>query len=141
MTENLQVEALNSQASTGRSLPCRIGCWTLVVVWFLLLLLPCFCIALAINQEIVIPTGSVPGQHIRIWLIMEEDGRGLGVSSASAISDGENVVCVQTQTSFILWAGHAEPVQSCECYERASADDPWSLTSVESAQCGTTVQE
>lgn len=141
MTENLQAEGGDAQAQKQRSLPRRMGCWALVIAWFLLMLLPCFCIALAINQEIVIPTGSVPGQHIRIWLIMEEDGRGVGISSASLVNSSENAVCVQTQTRFVLWAGRAEPVQSCECYQRASTADAWSLVSIEAAQCGIADQE
>ncbi|MBE2184068.1 MAG: hypothetical protein IAE89_11625 [Anaerolineae bacterium] len=136
MNENIQAENADVPAAPPqRSRLRRVGCWVLVVIWFLVLLLPCFFFALAINQEIVIPTGSVPGQNIRIWLIMETHARGLGVSSAAAFSETENAACLQTQTNFLLWSGSAEPVQSCECYQRDSADEVWSLVSIEAAQC------
>lgn len=113
----------------------RAGCTVLVVLWFLLLLTPCFCITLATQGEIIIPQGSAPGQVIRIWLIMEADERGVGVSSTSVQQANENALCVETDTRFILWSGSAEPSASCECYEREDPDQQWSLLSVSNDTC------
>lgn len=113
----------------------RAGCPVLVILWFLLLLAPCLCIVLATQGEIVIPQGSAPGQAIRIWLIMEADQRGLGLSSTSVQQVDENALCVESDIRFLLWSGSAESSSSCECYERASAEQQWSLLSVSNDAC------
>ncbi len=113
----------------------RTGCAALVALWFLLLLTPCFCLVLATQGEIAIPQGGAPGQMMRIWLIMDADQRGLGVSSTTARQPAENAVCVESNTRFILWTGSADPAVSCECYERDSAEAEWSLISVANVSC------
>lgn len=113
----------------------RIGCTIALVLWFALLLLPCFLIVMATQGEITIAQGELPGQQLRVWLIMEAEQRGLGVSSATVYRDGDNGVCVQTDTRFWLWQGAAEPVSYCECYERATAESVWSPTVTESGLC------
>lgn len=118
----------------------RGGCAVLLVLWFLILLLPCFCLALATQGEIVIPQGGAPGQVIRVWTIMEADQRGLGVSSTSAQEQNANALCVETITHYLLWMGSEVPSTSCECYERASANAPWSTTSVSNQACGAAVE-
>jgi hypothetical protein len=132
-----QVNEVNGtlQARRPRSPLRRAGCTVLLILWFLLLLAPCFCIVLATQGEIVIPQGSAPGQAIRIWLIMEADQRGLGVASSSVMQEQENTLCVESNTRFLLWSGSAEPISSCECYERARADEQWSLLSVSNEAC------
>jgi hypothetical protein len=107
----------------------------LLVLWFLVLMIPCFCAVLAINQEFVIPTGSLPDQHVRIWLIMEAQSRGIGISSGSVASQEDLRVCVTTSNSFVMWAGRGEAVSFCECFERDAQSDPWSLASVDSMAC------
>lgn len=99
----------------------RLGCIILLVIWFAVLLSPCLLIVLATQQEIVVSTGGAPGQQARLWLISEIDARGLAFSSASVSEQGESAICVQTDVRFFLWAGSAEPVSYCECYERDSA--------------------
>ena len=99
----------------------RLGCIIALVIWFAVLLSPCFLIVLATQQEIVVSTGSAPGQQTRLWLISEIDARGLALSSASVREQDESAICVQTDVRFFLWAGTAAPVSYCECYERDSA--------------------
>jgi hypothetical protein len=106
-----------------------------LVIWFMLLLLPCVLFTLAINQEIVIPTGDLPGQQFRVWLVMEPTQRGLGYSFASVAQRSENSACLTTNNGFLLWQGRGEPASYCECYERASAAEPWALASMEMAAC------
>ena len=112
----------------------RIGCTIALILWFALLLLPCFLIVLATQGEIAIAQGELPGQQLRVWLIMEADQRGLGMSSATAYRE-DDAACVQTDTRFWLWQGAAEPVSYCECYERAATDSVWSPTVTESGLC------
>ncbi len=113
----------------------RVGCGILLVIWFLVLLLPCGLIVLAVQQEIVIPTGGAPGQQTRFWLISEPTERGFGISTAAVTPTGDNAICVQTDVRFVLWAGQADPLSYCECYERANADEAWSLLSSSSVAC------
>lgn len=104
----------------------RVGCGLILVVWFLLLLTPCALIYLATQGEITIPTGSVPGQEVRLWLMTEDRNRGIGVSSAAVIGgNGTTDICLQTDVRYLLWAGRGENASYCECYARASADAAW----------------
>ncbi|MEP7290399.1 MAG: hypothetical protein ABI835_01395 [Chloroflexota bacterium] len=127
--ETLQVPA------PPRSRVRRVGCIAALVVWFAVLLLPCFLIVLAVQQEIVISTGSAPGQQTRLWLISEADERGLAYSSTSTQQSGENALCVQTDVRFFLWTGSAEATSYCECYQRSATGDPWSFTESISGVC------
>jgi hypothetical protein len=115
----------------------RVGCGASLVLWFLLLLTPCFCFVLASQGEIIIPQGSAPGQQIRIWLIMEVQQRGFGISSAAVSQPEPNALCVESRTRFLLWVGSAESSVSCECYMRASEDEAWAAVSVENRACET----
>lgn len=118
-----------------RSTRRKIAITIALVIWFALLLLPCFFLTLAFNQEIVIPTGDLPGQYVRIWLVMEPFERGIGYSTASVQQSGGERACVTTSTGFLLWQGRGEPVSACECYERAAATADWSLVSVAPDAC------
>jgi len=113
----------------------RAGCIVALILWFAILLTPCFFIVLAAQQEISISTGSAPGQQIRVWLVSEADQRGLALSTGSMRQIGENTICVQTEVRFLLWAGSAEPINYCECYERASSADSWSATTTTTGIC------
>jgi hypothetical protein len=113
----------------------RAGCTVLVVLWFLILLVPCFCLILATQGEITIPQGSAPGQVLRVWLINEADERGLGVSSTSAQQLGDNRLCVESTTRYLLWAGVAQPSVSCECYAREATDQALEVVSVANEAC------
>jgi hypothetical protein len=123
MMSELQQESpeIQSEASAPRRTnPLRrIGCILALVFWFALLLLPCFLIILATQNEIVISQGSLPNQEIRVMLIMEVEERGVMLSSTSTQSDAENnAICLQTNVSYLLWQGSAEPSAYCECYQQ-----------------------
>lgn len=113
----------------------RLGCIAALVLWFAILLLPCFLVVLAVQQEIVISTGGAPGQQLRLWLISEADERGLAVSTASVRQSDPDALCVQTNVSFLLWAGNSDPLSYCDCYERPDASAPWSQTTTNSGEC------
>jgi hypothetical protein len=134
MAENTEINDV-PPPPRRRSPVRRAGCTIAVILWFLLLLTPCFCIVLATRGEIVIPQGTAPGQEIRIWLIMEADQRGLGISSTSVQQAGPNALCVESDTRFVLWTGRADPLTSCVCYERTGEDQSWSTASVANRAC------
>ncbi len=62
----------------------------------------------------------------RVWLILEDENRGLGISiSLRVTSDAEkSEVCVETRYGFLLWRsnGTARSGKSLECYERAKSE-------------------
>src|SRR5690606_22251398 len=98
------------QAAPQRRSPLRrVGCATGVILWVLVLLIPCIFITLAVRYEITVDTGSAPEQRLRLWLIMEAEQRGVGFSSTS-VQESEAQTCVQTDVQFFLWQGQAEPV-------------------------------
>jgi|SRR5690606_34885709 hypothetical protein len=111
----------------------RPGCVIALIIWFLLLLSPCFMIVLAVRGEFSITTGSAPEQRVRLWLIQEIGQSGIGLSNAEVRQTGEDAICVQTNVQFLLWRGQAEPTQYCECYERAESE--WQAASVEQGAC------
>jgi hypothetical protein len=98
------------------------------------MLIPCFFIALAVRQEIIITTGSAPNQGLRFWLINEADHRGLGLSVATVHSRSQDSgICVQTDVRFFLWAGESDPTSYCECY--ALIGDEMELSETTTGQC------
>lgn len=129
-------EVVSEAAEPKRRSPLRrIGCGVLLVIWFALLLTPCFLITLAVQQEVRISTGGAPGQELRVWLLMEVDTRGVGVSTGTVKSQTDTNMCVQTDIRYFLWQGSEESVSYCECYQRSSADDVWEPTTVETEVC------
>jgi hypothetical protein len=114
----------------------RLGCGIALVLWFLLILSPCILFMLASRGELTLTLGSAPGQTARVWLVMEADERGLGYSwpTVHARDDGR-ALCVQTDVSFALWQGQAEPISYCECYQRAAEDASWDFVETIQGVC------
>jgi len=114
----------------------RLGCAVALILWFMVLLTPCFLIVMATQGEIVVRLGDVPGQSFRIWLVNESRQRGLGISRPSIIAnENEYQRCLQTNVSFILWAGTAEGSTYCECYTQPDNTGEWELTSNQQGAC------
>lgn len=113
----------------------RWGCRLAVVVWFLILLTPCFCLALASQGEISVRLGDIPGQSFRIWLLSESRQRGVGISRPSVVASSvANQVCLQTDVSFILWAGSEDATTYCECFAQ-STNSTWKFVSNNQGNC------
>lgn len=104
----------------------RLGCGILLVLWFLVLLTPCGLFMLASRGELTLDLGSAPGQSARIWLVMEPDERGIGLSLPTVHSGADaDSMCVQTDVRYFLWQGEAEPLSYCDCYRRDDARADW----------------
>ena len=127
-------EVSTSTARPQRGPLARLGCGVALVIWGLLLLTPCFFITLAVRGEISLDTGPAPEQRLRIWLIMEADERGIGISTTSSQQQAE-LTCIQTDVRFVLWEGEAEPVSYCQCYDHPPDSDIWNLQEVTSDVC------
>jgi len=120
---------------TRRSPLRRLGCIIALIFWFALLLVPCLLLVMATQGQIAVSQGSLPGQQIRVWLIMEADERGFGVSSTSAQQTDPNTACLQTNTRFLLWVGDADSLSYCDCYARDETASTWQTTSTELGVC------
>ena len=110
----------------------RPGCVFGLILWFVVLLTPCFMIILAVQGEISIQTGSVPEQRVRIWLIQEANQSGVGISTPKTFAQNE-AMCIQTNVTFMLWRGSSDPTQYCECYTQSGAD--WQIISTNPGIC------
>lgn len=119
-----------------RGLLWRLGCGLILIIWFLILLTPCFFLVLASQQEIRISQGELPGQEIRVWLVMDEKQRGLGISSTFT-QEIDGAICLQTSVSYVLWQGSGEASQYCDCFIHPSAEaSAWTLAQTYSGACG-----
>jgi hypothetical protein len=137
MTELSETSTIPEAPARQRRSPLRrLGCGIALVLWFLLLLLPCALFTMATQGQVTISQGGLPGQEIRLWLIMEIEQRGFGVSSTSVHGDDANALCLQTNVSYLLWAGREDPNTYCDCYARADADSAWELVSTQPDACG-----
>jgi hypothetical protein len=132
--ESLQITQPEANADTEQVSPPsarrpgvlrRIGFWIVVVFWFALIMLPCGLFTLATQGQIVVRTGELTEQEVRVWLIMEAQTRGLGVSSGVVSRQTETQLCIETTANYLLWAGRERANVYCNCYVRASADQPW----------------
>ncbi|HEX2905760.1 MAG TPA: hypothetical protein VHO69_02790 [Phototrophicaceae bacterium] len=112
----------------------RIGCLAGLLLWALIMLLPCFLFFLATQEQITISLGDAPQQTARIWLVNEIRQRGLGLSWASVKpGTSDRTVCVQTETRFMLWVGTGPAATHCECYTRVNA--AWQPTESYNGSC------
>ena len=136
MTEIDHIAANNNPptlTTKSRSMFRRFGCWFGLLAWIILLLFPCFAIALISQGEISVRLGDVPGQSLRIWLIQDATERGIGVARPMTRVLDENTVCLQTDTNFILWAGSGQPASSCECFFKQA--DTWISATLTQGTC------
>ena len=137
MSENGQLSSVDNQPPVPvkpRSRLRRFGCAIGLVIWILLLIFPCFAVVLIAQGEIAVQLGNIPGQSFRVWLIQDAKERGLGIARPSVHSSAEGAnVCLQTDTSFILWMGSGPPSSYCECYTHSS--DNWTSTGTTQGSC------
>jgi hypothetical protein len=135
MSEQQEVVVETSQPKR-RSLRRRLGCGVVLVIWFALILSPCLCIVLATQGEILVHFSDVPGNALRIWLVNEAHERGIGIARPSVRGTNDpNVVCVQTEVTFIFWQGEGKPTHYCECYTHSDQAGDWSPSTTESSDC------
>jgi hypothetical protein len=113
----------------------RWGCIVVTIIWFIILLTPCFCFAFASRGEISIRLGDIPGQSFRVWLVSESQQRGVGISRPSVVaSSAAGQMCLQTDVSFVLWAGSEDATTYCECFAQ-SANSTWDVVRNSQGSC------
>ncbi len=116
-----------------RSLLRRLGCGIGLLIWAILLLLPCIAILLISQGEIAVQLGSLPDQSLRVWLIQDAAERGIGIAYPSVHSGEDSTTCLQTDTNFMLWMGKGETSSYCECF--VPDGDNWKSVRTTQASC------
>ena len=86
------------------------------VFWFGIISLPVFGLMLAMQGELVWSPNEY--REYRVWLIMEDDERGLGWTTKGPFSRTADQVCSTNRVGFVFWRGDTEQVNTdyCECY-------------------------
>ncbi len=82
------------------------------LIWLLFMCFPTVAFVLATQEQILI--GEAPGRHWRIFLVSEEDSRGIGLERTGPRDKAAG--CTQTNVSFLLWEGEGEATSYCQCY-------------------------
>ena len=91
--------------------------WTLVgAVWIVIISLPALGLLLASRGEISWQPGEYHGY--RVWVIMEQEERGIGWEVRHTASRSVERVCLQTTVGFWLWRPQVQHTRYsfCECY-------------------------
>ena len=117
----------------------RLGCALLLILWFVILTLPCGLFYLAANGEIRLSHGDIPQPHahprLLISLVSEQHERGLRIESSSIVARAPQL-CVETTARFLLWEsrGGAQDAKFCDCYD-GDADAGWTLQQTSAGAC------
>jgi hypothetical protein len=101
--------------SSSKRLLRNLGYAALIVLWLVVMTLPCAAFALAARGELEWRRGL---ESDRIWLIQERDEKGIGYHSQRLLSgNADGPVCVRNSVRFFLWEGSAEGENTdyCEC--------------------------
>ena len=102
----------------------RRGCLLGLAIWLLIMTIPFAVVLFAIRGEVAWHRGPIVED--RLWLVNlngaagEESAAGVAYSATrlvtnAAAADGR--VCARTHVIFLLWRGHSEPADYCECYQ------------------------
>ena len=88
----------------------------LCVFWFGIISFPALMLMLALEGELVWSPNEY--REYRVWLIMEDDERGLGWATKRAASRTSDQVCLVNHVGFWLWKEDNKQVNTdyCECY-------------------------
>ena len=111
----------------------RLGCGVLLVMWFMILLLPCIMIVLATQGEIVLTHSGIPEDDFRVRLIQTTTERGLAISNSHRVDIQDGNVCTIIDVRFFLWQGKANPAHYCSCY--TGSDKTWSSVAEGTEAC------
>lgn len=79
-----------------------------LIVWLLVMLFPCMAFNLAMRTEIQV------GSNIRVFLVAEEIGEGIGIEWQRPFTSNDEV-CMQTAVNYLMWEGEPENITYCQC--------------------------
>ena len=72
-------------------------------------------VAVLLATQGQIDVGEAPGNHLRLFLVQEQDAQGVGVEWTRRV--GEPAGCAQTSVRYLLWEGEGQGVTYCRCFD------------------------
>jgi len=107
-----------------------------IVGWVLLLMIPFSVFMLSIMGEFTFNLpGDYPESELRIWMVMEQDERGIAYSYGRVSDRSESSLAVQQTVRYVLWEGESEYIQFCQLYSRTGSEDGWTFEVSEEGRC------
>jgi hypothetical protein len=88
------------------------------IIWLLVMSFPFVAFLLATQGELQL--GSSARNHLRLFLIQEEEADGLGLEWTRPSPQAPS--CSRTTVSFFLWEGEGNNVSYCQCYDTLTGD-------------------
>ena len=118
-------DASSARPRTAADKPMtRRSCLLGLAAWLVIVSVPFAVVLFAVRGEVAWHRG--PLVEDRLWLVSvngaagEESAAGLAYSATRLVSNPtavEGRVCARTHVIFLLWRGHSEPADYCECYQ------------------------
>ncbi len=98
----------------------RLGYFLVIILWLVGMIFPTFAFVLAAQEEIEL--GNRNGVYVRVFLVREDDGEGVGIESTRPFL-GKNQ-CVKNSITYLFWEGNApeENNSFCQCYDPDTGD-------------------
>lgn len=93
----------------------RFGYLLFVIIWLMIMCFPTFAFTLAMRQQLQL--GGSPGNHLRFFLVQEEQADGIGVEWARPLLGQPG--CTKTSINYLFWEGDAanQNVSFCQCVD------------------------
>jgi hypothetical protein len=94
----------------------RFGYLLFIIIWLMVMCFPTFAFVLAGNGQIEL--GSNPRNHLRFFMVQEEEASGIGVEWARPLLG--KPACAKTSVVYLLWEGGGGPNQNvsyCQCVD------------------------
>jgi hypothetical protein len=105
----------------------RLGYAAVLLVWLIVMAFPVFAFIMATKEEIQV--GDPQGNHLRVFLLMEQDSQGIGLEFSRM--SGHEEGCYQSSVRYFLWEGSGENATFCQCIDPISRN----LLSSEQGRC------
>ena len=103
-----------------------------VLVWLILVTAPLVAFILAARGQIQV--GEGPRRYVRIFLVQEEDAKGVGLEWVRPVSGqpaAGQPACSTGSLTYFTWEGEGQDGYFCQCYDPASDE----VTSVTQQAC------
>jgi hypothetical protein len=101
----------------------RRGCLLGVALWLVIMIVPFCAVLFAIRGEVSWHRGDLVED--RLWLVNlagapgQESAAGIAYSATRLVAQPASAgapVCARTHVYFLLWRGHSDSLDYCECY-------------------------
>ncbi|HRQ38655.1 MAG TPA: hypothetical protein PLD25_12175 [Chloroflexota bacterium] len=93
----------------------RFGYMLIVIIWLMVMCFPTFAFMLAMNGQIEV--GSNPRNHLRFFMVQEENADGIGVEWKRPLPG--QPACARASVTYLLWEsdGQNQNTSFCQCID------------------------